>query len=79
MTRLDGIINSVDMSFSKLKETVKDRKARRAAVCGVAKSQHNWETEQQQYSKQLEVQKNLFTDAALPPGQGLAQLVKKKK
>ena len=33
----DSITNSMDMNFSKLQETVKDRKAQHAAVHGVAK------------------------------------------
>ena len=39
MRRLDGIIDTMDMSLSKLREMVKDREAWRATVHGVTKSQ----------------------------------------
>ena len=39
MRRLGGIIDAVDMSLSKLWETVKDREAWCAAVHGVGKNQ----------------------------------------
>ena len=41
MRWLGGIIDSVDVSLSKLWEIVKDREACRAPVCGVTKVAHD--------------------------------------
>ena len=48
MTWLDGIIDSMDMSLSKLWKMVKDREDRRAAVHEVAKSQTQLMAKQQE-------------------------------
>ena len=44
---MDGIINSVDMSLSKLWEIVKDREVWSAEVHGVTEYRHDLGTEQQ--------------------------------
>ena len=47
MRWVDGIIDSTDMSLSKLEEIVKEREAWHAAIHGVAKVRHDRATEQQ--------------------------------
>ena len=45
---MDGITDSMDMSLSKLREIVKDRKALCAAVQGLQRVGHDLATEKQQ-------------------------------
>ena len=58
MRWLDGIINSVDMSLSKLRKMVKDREASHAAVHGVAKS---WTRVTEQQQRQVLIFSDLAT------------------
>ena len=48
MRWLDSIIDSMDMSLSKLQEVVKDREACSAVIMGSQRVRHELVTEQQQ-------------------------------
>ena len=51
MRWLDGITNTMDMNLDKLWEMVRDREAWRSSGIEIAKSEHDWDTEQQQFLK----------------------------
>ena len=46
MRSLDGVTDSMDMSFNKIREIVKNRKAWCAAVNGLQRVGHNFETKE---------------------------------
>ena len=60
MRWLDGIIDSMDMSLSKLQEIGKDREAWRCSPLGHKDVGHNLVTEQQQNELLTQKLKNLF-------------------
>ena len=57
MRWLDGIIDTIDMSLSKFCEVVKNREAWHAAVRGLQRVEHNWETEQEEEQDAEETKK----------------------